>query len=67
MALEQNESCHVSRLDFDNLVLTNPNGGGLCNTDTLRITSAGASGTLIPPVPGTLCGINTGNFCKHVL
>ena len=52
------------RLDFNNFVLNAPTLAGACTTDNFKITSASSSGTLVPPVPGSLCGTNTGQHSK---
>ena len=60
------------RLDFNNFVLNSPNvvgvgaAGtvGLCFTDTAKINAGGSTGTLVPPVPGLLCGTNSGSHGK---
>jgi len=51
-------------MDLDNVVVANPNAGGVCNLDTIKITSASSPTVTIAPVPPTLCGTLSGSHCK---
>ena len=58
-----------TRLDFNNLVVANPNAVvpiGTCVNDIVKITSASSTGTTFPPQPPLLCGVLTGSHGKFV-
>ena len=58
---------NLSRLDMNSFVLNTPTvTAGACTIDSFRINAGGSTGTLIPPVPGILCGVNTGQHSKKI-